>query len=55
VLVSQSESRIEHFLRDQNGAWVYRAAGPGERVVLSLGAVLDIDAIFAGTMEIAGE
>jgi Uma2 family endonuclease len=55
VLVSQSEPRIEHFLRDVNGAWVYRAAGPGERIVLAGGAVLDVDAIFAGALDIAGE
>jgi len=55
VLVSQSEPRMEHFLRERNGAWVYRAAGPGERVVLGGGTVLDVDAIFSGAFDIAGE
>jgi len=55
VLVSQSEPRIEHFLRERDGAWVYRAAGPGERVVLAGGTVLDVDAIFSGAFDIAGE
>ena len=55
VLVSQSEPRIEHFLRGRNDAWVYGAAGPGERVVLGGGIVLDVDAIFSGAFDIAGE
>jgi Uma2 family endonuclease len=55
VLVSQSEPRIEHFLRERDGAWVYRAAGPGDRLVLGGGTVLDVDTIFAGAFDIAGE
>ena len=30
-------------------------AGPGDRVVLAVGAELEVDAIFAGVFEIAGE
>lgn len=55
VLVSQSEPRIEQFRREPNGSWLYRAVGPGDRVALGLGPVLEVDAIFAGVFEIAGE
>jgi hypothetical protein len=58
VLVSQAEPRVEHFLRERDGtwvSWVYRSAGPGDRVTLGAGVVLDVDALFAGALAIAGE
>jgi len=55
VLVSQVEARIEHFERDPNGTWIYRSAGPGERLVLSCGAMLDVDRMFARAFEVVGE
>lgn len=55
LLVSQSEPRIEHFRRQGDGQWVYQSAGAGGRVTLSTGAVLHVDDIFAGMLEIAGE
>ncbi len=55
VLVSQAEPRIEHFRREPDGVWTYRAAGAGDRVTLANGAVLDVDAVFAGAFEISGE
>jgi Uma2 family endonuclease len=55
VLVWQSETRIEHFRRDAGGQWIYRSAGPGERIELTGGAVLEVDAIFAGIFELPGD
>jgi Uma2 family endonuclease len=34
VLVSQKTVLIEHFRRQTDGDWLYRALGPGERLVL---------------------
>lgn len=56
VLVSQAAPRIEHFRRrDQTRTWLYQLAGAGERLVLSNDAVLDVDAIFAGMLELSGD
>lgn len=55
VLVSQKAAMIEHFRREQDGSWRYRAAAPGERVTLTGGAELDVDAIFDGVFQLAGE
>jgi len=55
VLVSQTEPRIEHFRRDRTRTWLYQFAGAGERLVLSNEAVLDVDAIFAGMLELPGD
>jgi Uma2 family endonuclease len=55
VLVSQAEARIEHFQRATDGSWTYRAADAGARIVLSNGAVLAVDEIFAGVFELPGD
>ena len=55
VLVSQAEPRIEHFQRASDGSWTYRAAGAGGRIVLSNGATLIVDEIFAGVFELQGD
>jgi Uma2 family endonuclease len=55
VLVSQLEPQIEHYRRDAGGRWSYRSFGPGERLELTDGAVLDVDAIFAGVFELPGD
>jgi Uma2 family endonuclease len=55
VLVSQSKRRIEHYGRDRTRTWLYQVAGEGERIVLSNDAVLDVDAIFAGVLELSGD
>ena len=55
LLVSQAEPHLEHFRRDQDGKWIYTSARAGEHVELSNGAVLDIDAIFAGVMDLPGD
>jgi Uma2 family endonuclease len=55
LLVSQAEPRIEHFRRDRTRTWLYQFAAAGERVALSNDAVLDVDAIFAGAFDLAGD
>lgn len=53
VLVSQIEPRVEHYRRSADGTWIYRAAGPGDHVTLSVGAVLRVDDIFSGILALA--
>lgn len=55
VLVALSEPRIEHYRRAADGSWTYRAAGPGERVTLSLDAALIVDDIYAGLLSLPGD
>jgi Uma2 family endonuclease len=55
VLVSQSAVRIEHYRRDAGSRWSYRSFGPGERLALTEGVVLDVDAIFAGVFKLFGD
>jgi Uma2 family endonuclease len=47
VLVSQKAVLVEHFHRQPDGTWIYRALGPGERLTLeSLGCAIPIDRIY---------
>jgi Uma2 family endonuclease len=55
VLVAQWAPRIEHFVRDGNGGWSYRSAGPGERIVLANGDALEVDAVFARAFDLPGD
>lgn len=55
VLVSQTEPLIEHYRRDQARGWSYRSAVAGGRIVLSNEAVVDVDMIFAGILELPGD
>lgn len=55
LLVSQHEARVEQFLRSADRGWFYRAYGPGERLVLSNGASLDIDAFYARAFELPAD
>lgn len=55
LLVSQSEAQIEHYRREAGGRWSYRSSGPGERIELTDGAVLDVDEIFAGVFALPGD
>lgn len=55
LLVAQSVASIEHYRRQADGSWLYRAVGPGERVVLTGGAELAVEPIFEGVFELAGE
>lgn len=55
LLVSQSKIQIEQFRRREGKHWDYVSYGPGERVVLTSGAELDLDAIFDGVFALAGD
>jgi Uma2 family endonuclease len=55
LLVSQTEARVEHFLRGVAGAWVYRAAGPGQHLELTRGVRLDVDVIFSRVFELPAD
>jgi Uma2 family endonuclease len=55
VLVSQTEPRIEHYRRETGELWIYRALGPGQRLVVGGTVELDLDAIFAGVFDLPGD
>jgi len=55
LLVSQAKPQIELYRRGDEGTWSYRAFGPGERVTLTSGAVLEVDAIFDAVMALPGD
>lgn len=47
VLVSQTAVLVEHFHRQSDGTWLYRALGPGSRLVLpSIGCELEVDRLY---------
>lgn len=52
LLVSQSGVRIEHFQREANGSWNYRAYQSGDTITLSNGASLNVDAIYEGAFDL---
>jgi len=55
VLVSYREPLIESHLRNADGSWNTTFAGPGETLTLrSVGARLDVDAIYAGMTAVDG-
>ncbi|MSP23847.1 MAG: Uma2 family endonuclease [Myxococcales bacterium] len=52
LLVSQDKPRIERFERAEDGTWIWRAYGPGERVPLACAGVdIAVDEICAGAFE----
>jgi Uma2 family endonuclease len=55
LLVAQVEARIEHYRRNADGSWTYRAAGPGEQLALTGGGAFAVDAIYAGVFELPGD
>jgi Uma2 family endonuclease len=55
LLVSQSKVQVEHYRRREAKHWDYCTYGASERVVLTNGAELDIDAIFDGMFVLAGD
>jgi Uma2 family endonuclease len=52
LLVSQRDVRVEHYARTGPSTWAYREHGAGEYVVLTGGATLAVDDIYAGTLEL---
>ena len=55
LLVAQTEARVEHYRRNTDGSWTYRAAGASERVSLTGGVELAVDAIYAGAFALPGD
>jgi Uma2 family endonuclease len=55
LLVSQRLPRIEHYRREAGGEWHYRVASAGDRITLEGGTTLDVDALYAGVFDLAGE
>lgn len=55
LLVAQAEVRIEHYRRNGDGSWTYRTAGLGERVTLTGGGELAVDAIYLDMFELPGD
>jgi Uma2 family endonuclease len=55
VLVSQDRAHIEHFARAADAKWLYTAVGEGERITLTTGVTLDVDAIFEGALALKGD
>jgi Uma2 family endonuclease len=55
LLVAQVEARVEHYRRNADGSWTYRAAGSGEHLALTGGGTFAVDAIYAGVFELPGE
>jgi Uma2 family endonuclease len=55
LLVSQTSPRLEHYRREASGEWHYRVVSAGGRVILSNGASINVDTIYAGVFELEGE
>lgn len=55
LLVAQHEVRIEHFRRAADRGWSYTSYAPGERVVLTNGAALSVDAIYARAFDLPAD
>jgi len=55
LLVSQTEARIEHYERQADGAWRYRSVVAGDAITLSLGARIEVNAIYEGAFELEGD
>jgi Uma2 family endonuclease len=53
LLVSQEAVRIEHFSRQNDGSWLYRALDAGQRITLSNGASFAVEAVFEGVFDLA--
>jgi Uma2 family endonuclease len=46
LLVSSTEILVEHFARQEDGAWLLRVYRAGERVTLSIGVELSVDELY---------
>ncbi len=55
LLVAQHEVRVEHFRRAADRGWFYAAYGRGEHIVLTNGATLSVDAIYARAFDLPAD
>lgn len=55
LLVAQVAARIEHYQRQSDGSWRYLLHEPGSSIVLSNGARLSVDDIYAGAFDLDAE
>lgn len=56
MLVSQKQVLVEHFQRQDDGAWLLRALGPGDSLaVSSLGCEVAVDGFYLRVFESLGE
>ena len=55
LLVAQHEIRIEHFRRAADRGWFYAAYGRGEHIVLTNGATLSVDTIYARAFDLPAD
>jgi Uma2 family endonuclease len=55
VLLAQKTSHVEHYRREPDGSWRYRACGAGESIVLANGTTLSVDAIYEGAFDVQGD
>jgi Uma2 family endonuclease len=55
LLVSQQRARVEHFQREADGTWRYRVAEAGQTVILTSGAKLEVDELFAGVFDLGSD
>lgn len=55
LLVSQHSRSVEHFQRQDDGSWRYTAAGAGDHVKLSGGAVLQVDGLYDGAFDLPSD
>lgn len=51
LLVSQTEPRIEHYRRDNDGSWRFFEYEAGDVITLANGAQLAVDAVYEGAFE----
>lgn len=56
ILCSQRQPRIEHFQRQPDGTWIYRALGPGETLsLLSFEIEIAVDRVYHRVLDLASE
>lgn len=55
LLLAQATARIEHFRREDDGAWSYRTLEAGDTVTLEDGTVVAVDDVYAGAFELDAE
>jgi Uma2 family endonuclease len=52
LLVAEGAARIEHYRREEDGAWRYRVLEAGDSITLANGAVVRVDAVYEGAFDL---